>query len=225
MTQLGAPGVLQTLCNCGLRGHLPTFVSNFLAERHIQTRVGSCLSAPVTVTCGIPQGSVLSCTCFILAINSIVDTLPQLVKSTLYVDDFTIYSSGFTPRTVERRMQLALNHLQRWSDTTGFTFSPEKTVSMHICRKRGCPKLAHNFTLSTNNIVCVDQYKFLGVIIDNSMTWRQHITALRASCMKSLDLLKHLSHKSWSADRTSLLRLYIMLIKPKLDYGSEVYSA
>ena len=40
-----------------------------------------------------------------------------------------------------------------------------------------------------------------------------------------LDLLKHLSGKSWGADRTSLLRLHIMLLKPMLEYGSEAYSS
>ena len=44
-------------------------------------------------------------------------------------------------------------------------------------------------------------------------------------CNKILDLLKHLSHKNWGADRQSLLRLYIMLIKAKIDYGCEAYSS
>ena len=37
--------------------------------------------------------------------------------------------------------------------------------------------------------------------------------------------VKHLSHLTWGADRVSLLRLYITLVKPKLDYGCEAYSS
>ena len=61
-------------------------------------------------------------------------------------------------------------------------------------------------------------------MIDNKLSWKAHITQLRKSCLKSLNLLKHLAHKKWGAD-TLLLRLYVMLIKPKMDYDVEIYSA
>ena len=177
------------------------------------------------VSDGIPQGSVLSCTCFMIAINDIVRVLPQHVQSTLYVDDFAIYTSGSVLHLMERRIQIAINNLTKWTHTTGFTFSKTKTKSMHICRKRGCPKMAGNITLNGRPIKNVDHYKFLGVHFDSSMTWKHHITMLKASCQKKVALLKHLAHKTWGADRTTLLRLYIMMIKPKLDYGSEAYSS
>ena len=42
---------------------------------------------------------------------------------------------------------------------------------------------------------------------------------------KALSLLQFLAHTSWGADRDSLLLLHKMLILPKLEYGSEVYSS
>ena len=73
--------------------------------------------------------------------------------------------------------------------------------------------------MNNTNIRCVENYKFLGMTFDSSLTWRNHITLLKASCHKTLNLLKHLSHKAWGVDGTSLFRLYVMLLKPKLDYG------
>ena len=96
---------------------------------------------------------------------------------------------------------------------------------MHVCRKRGCPKLAHNMTIYGKSIKCVESQKFLGMIIDNSVTWTKYIQEIKISCNKKLDLLKHLSHKNWGTDRQFLLRLYIMIIKPKIDYGCEAYSS
>ena len=218
-------GVLQTLYSFGLRGHLPSFVQNFLSVRNIQVRVGRSLSRSFVVPEGIPQGSVLSCTCFLIAINSIADSLPASVKSNVYVDDFMLYSSGANPVLIECRLQLALNTLSSWSNQTGFQFSPTKTVCMHICRRQNCPKLNCQLTFRDRPLRCVDTYKYLGLVIDNSYTWRQHIQQLRNSCTKTLNLLKVISHKQWGGDRASLLRLYIMLIKPKIDYGSEVYSS
>lgn len=218
-------GVMMNLHRYGLRGNLPIFIKNFMSDRKICVRVGTAISESKSVLEGIPQGSVLSCTCFMVAMNTITDNIPQNVNSLLYVDDFTIFSSGLAPHSIERRLQITINGLERWSKMTGFSFSPGKCKAMHVCRKRNCPKLAANLTLNNVPLQLVDQYKFLGVIFDNSLTWRPHITEMKKSCHKVLDLLKHLSHKDWGADRSTLLRLYIMLLKPKIDYGSEVYSS
>jgi len=196
-----------------------------MSGRKIVVRVGRTLSGSVALEEGIPQGSVLSCTLFMLAMNSVTDKIPRNVKSLLYVDDLTIYASGPTQRCIERRLQGAIEGLKSWTRATGFSFSPAKTVAMHICRKRNCPKLAPNLSIDNNNIRTVDSQRFLGVIFDNSMTWKPHIKQLKTSCNKTLNIMKYLSHKKWGADRVTLLRLYTALIRSKLDYGSEVYSS
>ena len=87
-------GVLEELHQSSLRGTLPIFVANFLSDRRIRVRIRSTLSDLQRVPEGMPQGSVLSCTCFMLAMNSITENLPEYVNTTLYVDDFYIYTSG-----------------------------------------------------------------------------------------------------------------------------------
>lgn len=72
---------------------------------------------------------------------------------------------------------------------------------------------------------CVPTHKFLGVLLDSSCTWKPHITSLKRSCSKVLDLLKKLSHTSWGSDSNTLLRLYVMLLKPKIEYGLKAYSS
>ena len=47
----------------------------------------------------------------------------------------------------------------------------------------------------------------------------------RANCTSSVNLIKHVSHLSWGADRKTLQRLYTTLVQSKLDYGAQVYSA
>ena len=81
--------------------------------------VGRMMSTSRDVSEGIPQGSVLSCSCFMIAINGTAQNLPQYVRSTLYVEDFCIYSSGTLPQVIERRMQMTLNQLTKYSHKTG----------------------------------------------------------------------------------------------------------
>ena len=71
-------------------------------------RVGSVFLKLVSVSEGTPQGSVLSCTCFVVAIDSISESLTHDVKGALYVDDFTIYVPGHIIHLIERRIQVVI---------------------------------------------------------------------------------------------------------------------
>ena len=216
-------GVVQSLHNFGMRGNLPRFIQGFLQERRIVVRVDDKLSEECIVQNGVPQGSVLSCTCFLIAINEITQTLPNNVRSTLYVDDYAVYTSGNYKPSLERRLQVAIDNIEEWSNKTGLNMSATKTKSLHVCKILGCPKLAPNLTLRNAPIENVDEYKFLGLLFDKNLDWRSHVMRLRARCNQRLNILKLLSHTRWGADKKILLRLYIALIKPKLDYGVEAY--
>ena len=204
-------GILQKLHGYGLRGHLPIFIKNFLMNRKIQVRVGSQLSNPATIDEGVPQGSVLSCTLFAVAIDDAVENLPPSVKSTLYVDDLTIYSSARNESVAKRQMQLAINTLQTWCCKTGFSFSAEKTVSMHICRSRKgakcCLKKSPELILNGTEISNKDNHLCLGLMIDKALTWNAHIDYIKKDCRRRLNVMKHVSHETWGADCKTLLRI------------------
>ena len=83
-------GILKYIHKLGLRGRLPTFIENFLADRTMQVRVGSSLSDEYDQEQGVPQGGVLSSTLFSIKINNIVKCLGNLTDCLLIVDDFCI---------------------------------------------------------------------------------------------------------------------------------------
>ena len=62
-------------------------------------------------------------------------------------------------------------------------------------------------------------------MFDNKLSFIPHIKALKAKCLKALDILKVLSSSDWGGDRTVLLNLYRSSIQSKLDYGSIVYGS
>ena len=62
-------------------------------------------------------------------------------------------------------------------------------------------------------------------MFDNKLSFIPHIKALKAKCLKALDILKVLSSSDWGGDHTVLLNLYRSLIRSKLDYGSIVYGS
>ena len=110
-----------------------------------------------------------------------------------------------------------------WTLKNGFTVSANKTVAMHFCLKRNC--YDPNLMLGNNPIEFVKEFKFLGLVWDSKLTFKNHIAYLKKKCRKSLNLLKVLSFTNWGADTDTLLKLYRSLIRSKLDYGSIVYGS
>ena len=217
-------GILKDLYDFGMRGRLPMFISRFLQDRHFQVRVGTIFSDPAEQEMGVPQGSILSVTCFSIKINNIVKFIRNNVMCSLYVDDFLVAYRSKHMATIERQLQLNLNKLHKWSLENGFKFSSSKTICMHFCQLR----TLHNhpdLTLNNVPIRVVDQTKFLGLIFDEKLSFIPHIRMLKAKCLKSLNLLKVVSKMDWGGDPSTLLNLYRALTRSRLDYGSIVYGS
>ena len=70
------------------------FIKNFLSDRDFKVHLGSVYSNVHEQEMGIPQGSIISVTLFILKINSIADVIPSSFKMALFVDDFSISCSS-----------------------------------------------------------------------------------------------------------------------------------
>ena len=174
-------GILKDLYSSGLRGNLPTFIRNFLHSRIFRVRVGSILSDPFVQTMGVPQGSILSPLLFNIKVNSIVNNLIPNVDCSLFVDDYTIYTSSPSFNIVEQRLQACLNNLVIWSNKNGFKFSKDKTVLMHFNRLDNFPLLP---VLKLNNfkIPLVKEVRFLGIIFDPKLSFLPHINNLKIKC-------------------------------------------
>ena len=217
-------GILQSLYDFGLRGHLPIFIQQFLSNRFLRVRVGNEISTARPLEDGVPQGSILSVTLFAIAINSVIAVLPDGVRGSLYVDDLSISVMASRMTLAERKLQLAINRVTQWADARGFRFSPAKTVAMHFCRIRGVHP-DPDLYLYGRRLSCVEETRFLGLIYDSRLTWVPHLRHVKMACMRALSLLRVLSHTSWGADRQTLLLLHRTLILSKLEYGSEIYSS
>ena len=120
-------GILQDLHVLGLRGNLPLFVQNFLSSRSFQVRLGSMYSTPFIQQNGVPQGSVLSCTLFLVKIDAILNQLPPSVLGGLNVDDLHISCSSPRLSFIEHQLNRAILCLCSWADQNDFHFSSSKT--------------------------------------------------------------------------------------------------
>ena len=112
----------------------------------------------------------------------------------------------------------------KWADENGFRFSVEKTVCVPFSLRRGI-SLDPALQLNRTPIAVRAEHKFLGVVFDKKLNFISHLKQLKQKCLKALNILKVLSHKTWGSDRVCLLRLYNSLVRSRLDYGAIVYNS
>ena len=217
-------GILNELFNKGVRGNMLQFLKEFLTDRFLKVKIGSALSRPFTQEEGVPQGSVLSVTCFSVAINKIVEAVSFPVRCSLFVDDFALYVSSPDAVSGCRYIQESIDAVSEWAGNNGFKFSTTKTVAIRFSRSRKAEEIP-TLTLSGSIIPYENQVKFLGVIFDEKLTWGPHIDSLKIKAKRSLNILKVVSSFDWGADRKSLLKLYNAVCRSKLDYACQIYSS
>ena len=221
-------GILNKLHELGVKGRLAHFLEGFLESRVFKVRAGATYSDTYEQEMGVPQGSILSPTLFNVQINDIAKVAKEALRGvdsgcSLFVDDFAICVSSKRPQTAERMLQLCVNKVQEWVTKNGFKFSETKTVSMHFWK--GSANYTPNVYLGRTRVNNVTETRFLGLIFDKRLTFRSHIEDLRTRCLKTLNVLRVVSHTDWGADLKVLLRLYQALVRSKLDYGSIVYGS
>ena len=221
-------GILKDLHDMGIRGHLAQYITKFLENRIFKVKLGSSFSDWQTQEEGVPQGSILSVTLFIIKINDITSEVKDPQMCSLFVDDFGLAVRGKILSIMERHLQKTIDKVQKWAMRNGFKFSIDKTVCVrfHVANtQKWQPDYVPEFKLGSQTIKCEKEAKFLGLIFDRNLSFKSHIASLKRKCQKALNLLKVVSHQHWGADKKTVLILYRALVRSKLDYGSVVYGS
>lgn len=216
--------ILKQLLDWGVEGNIIHFIWNFLNEREFKVIIGNTQSENFVQENGVPQGSILSVTLFLVAIDSIKNIFHgSPVQFMLYADDLTIYIEDTVVMNQTRYLQIMFNRLTRWATECGFKFSERKTTLMHFCKKPSCPPI--NITMNGTTLLQSTSQTFLGLKIDKKWTWTQHITDLKINCKKNMNAMKCLKGIHKGSSRETLLCVLRSLIVSKLNYGCQFYGS
>ena len=176
-------GLLTKLHRLGLKGNMLNFLKNFLINRTFQVKIGKEKSNTFSSYNGLPQGSILSPLLFNLMIHDIPKCASNKVQNLLYADDCVIWTSGNDIREMTLLIQTYLSILNNWFSSWGLKISQQKTTPVLFSRGR---KDHFKLSLGENELENATQYRYLGVIFDNKLTWRPHLQDVALRCRKKL---------------------------------------
>ena len=214
--------IIDILGKLNVRGSMLGFIANFLKNRSIQVRVNGFLSNKFHLQNGVPQGSVLSVTLFLIAINDIVRTVQSPVKFSIYADDITVFVTGKNLDTSQQIMQNTLNKLELIANNNGFKFSKTKTTATLFTKHSNYnPNL--NLYMENCKLAIRCQVKILGITFDHNLSWIPHLKILKKECVNRMNILKIMASKNWGADQQIIANTYRTIIQSKIDYGTTAY--
>ncbi|XP_076626843.1 uncharacterized protein LOC143344561 [Colletes latitarsis] len=201
------------------------FIKNFLHHRSIQVRANGTLSNPTAIQNGVPQGSVISVTLFLVGINNIMENIPPPIQGHLFADDLTLTCSGRNIKTVIKLLQTTINKLQTWSEQSGLRLSPQKTQYIIFSRQRKQNQNLPKLYIENIEVKKVDNIKLLGLTFDSKLTWVPYMKHLKNTYTKKMNVIKTLANSNWGADQETILKTYQAMIRSQIDYGSIVYNS
>ena len=208
--------LLGKLEHYGIRNKTLKLLTSYLQNRKQFVKCGPIESTILTVLCGVPQGSVLGPLLFILFINDIVNC--SLLDPVMYADDAALLISAKTLNKLNKKVNKEARLFFNWLTANKLTLNYKKTKYMIITNKHYNLKFRRKFRLNINknNIKQVENFKYLGIILDNKLTWKPHIDYLKTK-LYSVSGIMFRTRKYMPAHALRLI--YNSLVDSYLRYG------
>ena len=187
-----------------------------MADRYQQVTINGEKSSPALVTSGVPQGTVLAPLLFLCYINNITQDVSCKIK--LYADDVLIYNT-IASEVDCRNLQRDLNLLQDWAMTWKMCFNPSKCEFLRLTNKKNIIKF--QYSIQGNNIQEVHQVKYLGVTINNNLSWSAHTKIISSKANSVLGFLRRNFNRCPTKTKSAL---YLSLVRPILEYAVTVWA-
>lgn len=219
--------LLDCLWKAGVRGTTFKWFKSYLCGRSQSVRFQNYLSSTLPIESGVPQGSVLGPILFLVYINSLCNG--DLSGSlTCFADDTAICYSSVDNHLLQLEMQRDMDKIKLWFTKNKMLLSV-KTKFMHFSlRDKPNPTQSLVFKCKSCTIIggktcnkClqidkVEHMKYLGLILDCKMSWKEHISRLKIYLYSSLRKFYFLQCK---CPLSVLKTVYYSIVHSKLQYG------
>ena len=203
------------------------FFKSYLSNRSQYCHINGIESKVKSIKYGVPQGSILGPLLFIIYMND----LPQYVKDaniTMYADDTSLYKSFNSISQLNEQLIPSFCKVCEWLKSNKLSLNTVKTEFMIIGTRHKLNKLdilpectpylikMNDFEIKRAKVV-----KYLGLMIDDNLTWDKHIKYISGKIKRNIGVIKRV--RSF-IPQESLITLYQTMIEPYFRYCNIVWG-
>ena len=209
--------LLSKLEHYGVRGANLSWFRTYLTGRTQFTHVNNCKSDTRELKYGVPQGSILGPTLFIMYINDLPN-VNKLADYIFFADDANLIITADTSYELGVKVNSLISRVQGWVANNGLKLNAGKTKYM-IFSNRATDDI--NINIGGVRLKQSERERFLGVIIDSKLNWNAHVQQLATKISRNSGILYKL--KGLVPGKT-LRTLYSSFIQSHLSYCSTVWG-
>lgn len=204
---VSVPLLLCKLENIGVRGIQLKLFKDYLSDRYQRVKIGNFQSDDLPLTFGVPQGSILGPTLFLVYIDDLSRLKLPGCKIVSYADDTAVCFSSRSWRDTFNLAQYGFDIINRWLNVNTLTLNTDKTkfIAYSITnRTRPSPSfkiIAHTFCNNPNGPNCrclplksTTTMKYLGILLDKNLCFKDHVNMLVGRVRKLIYVFKTLRH-------------------------------
>lgn len=218
--------LLYKLNNLGIRGVANNWFKSYLQERLQFMEIYDQKSTMEPASFGVPQGSILGPILFLIYVNDICNSTSLNILS--FADDTTISAWGRDPTSLYTKMNTELKNLTDWFRANRLCLNVKKTKYILF-------NPSHSQIITGNNQIIlndspvdrigqnetVKSFKFLGIHIDEHLSWKYHVEKLCSKISKSNYIINKIKK---ILPESALATLYSTLIQSHLNYGILIWG-
>lgn len=222
------PILISKLEHIGVRGLPLSIFKDYLKNRTQCVKIGENCSEDESIEFGVPQGSILGPTLFLIYVNELCTMQFTNCHILAYADDTVLLASGKDWPNAKKNAEAALRRVMLWLSSNLLTLNIDKTqlirfdlsknqqvsdnsksLVAHLCT----PEDSNN--CSCPSISAVPQTKYLGIYVDERLNWHSHIDTLCNRVRKLIHIFRTLRY---SADKQTIKMVYTCLCQSILTY-------
>ncbi len=213
--------LLKKLDRYGIRGIANQWFGSYLSERVQYVDFDGHTSMSVNIDCGVPQGSILGPLLYLIYVNDIHKACEGQILS--FADDTTAFTSHSELDILFQTANIQINKLFEWFCSNRLSLNASKTKYIVIRPKHIRDSLLErniyigDTKLSRIGNDCTEKsVKFLGILIDENLTWNDHVSHVNKKISRALFSINQTKN---ILPKDCLRSLYFSLVHSHLSYG------
>ena len=210
-------GLLMKMSKLGIHGKMLKWIQAFLSNRTIQTSIDGVTSSKKTLEEGLPQGSALSCTLFLIFIND----LPELlnIEKALFADDLVLWTTNKYEILARAKLNRALGILTTYCSFWKLKINLQKSAYSIFSKSVKSSKQTLTLKLDGVTLLKEENPAYLGVHLDRQLSMNRFMNDVKEKASKRLNLIKRLASTTWGASKGTLRQLYLGYVRSAMDYA------
>ena len=199
----------------GLGNSARGWLRDFLNSRTQRVAINGFISDEIPVTSGVPQGSALRLTLFLLYINDLPDLfLNSDTTCKLFADDVKLYNQSPT------QLQNWLDKTSEWNDKWQLQLATEKCLVFSLV---GCKRSLnlYEYHVSIYELTRIDTFRDLDILMDSFLRFNKHIDNITK---KAATISRMIISSFTSRNQDILKRAFCTYVRPILEYCSPIWN-